>query len=192
MAIYPDSIETRAAAPKFAGEVPRADAVGTAASLVCGSFVRYSLAVDARNSVITDIKFRSNGCGYMVAAADHLAEKLRGRPLTYLAGFTFAETVGRIEGEFGTIPLDRMQCAEICFDAIRAALRELRAARIAESGGKKALICTCFGVDKDAIERAITAKCLETVDDVAAETNAGAGCGSCRMLIQTMLDSDCG
>lgn len=189
MAIYTEEINARAASPRFAGEVAGADAIGTAASMYCGSFVRYFLAIDHESLVITDIKFRSNGCGYAVAAAELLAEKMSGKPLTDLAGFQIGDAIGSIEREFGEYPAGRQQCAEMCFDAFRDGLNMFRASRLDDFGGESALICTCFGVDEAAIERAITQSGVETISDVAAMTSAGAGCGSCRMLIQTMIDS---
>ena len=65
----------------------------------------------------------------------------------------------------------------------------LRARQIEEFTGEKALICTCFGVSEETIEKAVAANKLETVEDVIDVCNAGGGCGSCRFLIQEIIDT---
>ena len=72
-------------------------------------------------------------------------------------------------------------------DAIRNALAAFRAEKISEFHGESPLICTCFGVTEEIIEaHAATAVSVEEIGDA---TNAGTGCGSCRMLIQEILDA---
>jgi NifU-like protein len=85
--------------------------------------------------------------------------------------------------------VDRRQCADIAIEALHAAFAHLRSRRIEEFTGEKALICTCFGVSEETIETNIRVRHLKTVDDVADACNAGSGCGSCRMLIDEMLDA---
>lgn len=188
MSVYPAKINDRAAAPKFASQPAAANAEGVAASFTCGSFVRFYLDIDPTSLVIREIKFCSNGCGYAVAIADQMAEKLTGRRLADLHGLDHAAGLEAAEREFGVLPAGRNQCAEICFSALAAALADFRAKRVQEFVGEMALICSCFGVGEDTIERAIETYGLDTVEGVAARTNAGSGCGSCRMLIQEMID----
>jgi NifU-like protein len=77
---------------------------------------------------------------------------------------------------------------ETAFSALRAAFSDHRARLIGEFTGERALVCTCFGVTEETIERYIAGGAAESVDDVSKATRAGGGCGSCRMLIQEMLD----
>jgi NifU-like protein len=67
-----------------------------------------------------------------------------------------------------------------------ARYRELR---IEEFVGEKALICTCFGVSEQAIIQSIEEYSLTDVEEVAGRCRAGSGCGSCRMLIQELIDT---
>jgi NifU-like protein len=90
--------------------------------------------------------------------------------------------------ELGEFPAGRGHCPEIGLEALRAALADYRKFRIEEFSGEKALICTCFGVSEEKIEGVISELGLETVEEVGDACNAGSGCGSCRMLIQEMLD----
>ena len=82
------------------------------------------------------------------------------------------------------------------YDAIRSprgkgradgALHEVTAVRLS------ALMLDAIKVRSDldtrGIEDVICRMRLRTVDEISINTNAGSGCGSCRMLIQEILDS---
>jgi len=50
------------------------------------------------------------------------------------------------------------------------------------------VVCSCLNVEKDELIEEIKSNNLKTVDDVADETGAGTGCGSCHCTIQEILD----
>lgn len=50
------------------------------------------------------------------------------------------------------------------------------------------IICHCFDVTREDIEKAIKEKGLKTVEEVGEETQAGTGCGGCQDTIQEILD----
>jgi NifU-like protein len=72
---------------------------------------------------------------------------------------------------------------------LQDAFADFRAFQIEEFAGEKALICTCFGVSEERIEKAITENNLQTVEEVGEFCRAGTGCGSCQPLIQEIIDS---
>lgn len=188
MPFYPDKIDAIAAAPPSAGNIADADAVGISASFRCGSFVRYFLTIEPASLVIAQIKFQSDGCGFAIAAAEYLAREVKGCRLADLHGLEAGETLRAFEDESGTLPLKRVQCVEMAIAALRAALARFRERRASQFTGETALICSCFGVGDDTIEQAIDVG-LKSVAEVSAATNAGTGCGSCRMMIQEMIDN---
>ena len=49
-------------------------------------------------------------------------------------------------------------------------------------------MCSCQAVPRAAIEAAIRANALTTVEQVARHTQAGTGCGGCRVRVQVLLD----
>lgn len=183
---YPEKISARFHAPKNAGKARQANAVGTGTGFICGSFVRLFLEIDAATKQIKDAKFKTDGCGFAIAAADFLTEKIVGRKLTELHGSR--DLPAEIERELGAYCPPRRHCLEICLDALEGAFADFRARQIEEFAGEKALICTCFGISEETVEAAIAENSLATVEAVGAICRAGRGCGSCRFLIQDLLD----
>ena len=164
------------------------NAAATGANFNCGSFVRFSLSIDIQSRAVADASFSSNGCGFMIAAAGELADHVTRKNLTELHGLAGTELKKHIQTKLGEFPIDRRECVAACIEALSAAFADHRARRIEEFQGEKALICTCFGVSEENIEKLILENSLATVDEITHASKAGSGCGSCRMLIQEMLD----
>ena len=130
----------------------------------------------------------------MIAAADELVEHITGKNLTDLHGLADAELNKHIQTNLGEFPTDRRECAAACIESLRTTFADHRKHQIDEFQGEKALICTCFGVSEETIESFLSepgavATGRITVDHITQATHAGGGCGSCRMLIQEMLDN---
>ncbi len=185
---YPEKIGRRFYEPKNAGKPEKTNAVGTGASFVCGTFVRFYLQIDILTKEISEAKFKSNGCGFAVAAAEVLTEKIVGKHLTELHGLDKNKLREDIEDDLGKFTESRKHCPQICFDALQSALADFRAFQIEEFAGEKALICTCFGISEEQVEKIIAEHQIESVEEVTAVSNAGGGCGSCRFLIQELID----
>jgi NifU-like protein len=79
------------------------------------------------------------------------------------------------------------RCAAVACEALLDAIREFSNAARDDWAGDEALICTCFFVSERTIEREIQAHGLTTVAEVTRACNAGAGCGSCHLLIEEIL-----
>ena len=188
MSFYPGKINALFSAPQRVGKAAKTNAVGTGASFICGSFVRVFLEIDIQTKEIREARYKTNGCGFAIAAAEVLTQMIVGRKLTELHGLDHAEFFAEIEGELGEFSADRRHCAEICFDALQAALINFRAFQIEEFAGEKALICNCFGISEDTIQALINETSAETVEQIGAACHAGTGCGSCRFLIQELID----
>jgi NifU-like protein len=187
VSIYPPKVAERFASPANAGEVAGITVEGRSASFVCGSFAALSLRIE--DGAIAAARFRTNGCGFMIAAADVLCDWLTGKSVTQLHGLKATELSEIIIRSLERFPLDRMQCGEVVFEGLRDAMAEYRRHRIEEFQGEKALICTCFGVSEETIVNVIAENDLTDVDEVSGLCRAGSGCGSCRMLIAELIDS---
>lgn len=189
MSFYPPQISEKFHAARHAGQCARANAVGTEASFVCGAAARFALHIEKDSKQIFEAKYQTSGCGFLIAAAETLAEKISGRKLTELHGLDDADLRAQIESELGSFPVARKHCLDLCLDALHAALKDFRASRLEEFAGEKALICTCFGVSEETIEQAIDENRLQTVEQVVEDCKAGGGCGSCQPLIEDILEN---
>lgn len=178
--VYPEKIASLIRTSRFARSLETANAVGTEAKFDCGCFVRVEMSISEVGQ-IEDAGYRTNGCGFMAAAAEFLAESVGGRLLTELSG---------VPDPCLQLPPARQDCLQAVTNAFRFAFASYRAKRIEEFPGEKPLICTCFGIAEETVEEFVAAKRPRSVDDVSNTVRAGSGCGSCRMLIQEIIDAN--
>ncbi len=186
---YSEKISARFHALKNVGAAAGANAVGTNATFVCGAALCFSLRIEKETKEILDAKFKTNGCGYLIASADVLAEKIVGRRLNELHRLDKDILRNIIEGELGQFENPRKHCLKICLETLQDAFTDFRSFQNEEFTGEKALICTCFGVSEETIENVIKQNSLETVEEVTDACSAGGGCGSCQPLIEDILDN---
>jgi NifU-like protein len=184
VSFYPKEISKRFNSPKNAGIAESQNAKGIAASFICGSIVQISLRIEDKE--IRESKFKTNGCGFMIAAAESISETIVN---TKLIDFDKVELKRKLMDALGDFPADRTNCLDVCFEALQKAFQNFRKTQIEEFAGEKALICTCFGVSEETIEKLVTENSLESVEEVSMACNAGSGCGSCQPLIQEIIDS---
>ena len=178
--VYPNEIAELIREPKFIGPMENANAVGSEAKFDCGCFVRVEMRIDESTQLIEDILYKTNGCGYIVAAAESISSRLHGMYLTDLEGQI---SVGP---EFN----ERLECSSTVLRAVRSAFADYRTRRVEEFRGENALICTCCGVAEDTVEEFVRSSHPSDVIEVSASLRAGSGCGSCRMLIQEIIDAN--
>jgi NifU-like protein len=188
MDFYPPKISERFHAPKNAGKLQGANAVGTNATFVCGAVLRIRMEIECETKEILRAKFQTNGCGYLIAAVDILTEMIKGKKLVDFHGLERQVLQREIENELGAFSEHRQHCLDLCLETLQNALANFRAFQVEEWTGEKALICSCFGVSEETIENLIKTNSLETVEEVTDVCNAGGGCGSCQPLIQELID----
>jgi NifU-like protein len=116
----------------------------------------------------------------MTAAAESISSRLRGMRLTDLHG----------EIERGPEFEGRYECTSAVLSAVQNSFADHRARRIEEFHGETALICTCFGVAEETIDEFVRSSHANCVAEVSESLRAGSGCGSCRMLIQEIIDAN--
>lgn len=189
MKFYPPKISERCDTPEHAGEMAQASATGTSATFVCGAVLRFSLRIETEAKRICEAKFKTNGCGYAVAAAETLARLVADKYLSELHRLDEAYLRSAIETELEKFPADRAHCLDLAVESLRQSFADFRRRQVEEFTGEKALVCTCFGVSEETVENLVREKSVSTVEQVADLCNAGGGCGSCQPLIQEIIDS---
>ncbi len=180
MPVYPKEISQLISESKYFGKLKTSNAARSEAKLDCGCFVRIEMLIDETPQRIEEISYRTNGCGYMTAAAESLCLRLSGSSLTELQG----------QINCGTAFEERQECADTVLNAVRKAFADHRTRTLEEFRGEKALICTCFGVAEETVEEFVRSAHPIDVVGVSDNLRAGNGCGSCRMLIQEIIDAN--
>jgi NifU-like protein len=181
---YTDKVKEHFMNPRNVGDIPDADAVGEAGSLACGDQMKLMLKIDGHD-VITDAKFQTFGCGSAVASASALTEMIIGKTLAEAATITNRD----IAEYLGGLPAEKMHCSVMGQEALEAAMQQYRGVSGEEAAGRKKLIvCECFGVTADEIERVVRDNALRRIEDVTNYTKAGGGCRQCHGRIQEILD----
>ena len=177
----PDGVREKFLNPKHVGEAATPNFVGRVASFECGALVSISLHID-ESQKITDAKFKAAGCSALVASTSLLIDQILGKPTAEAAAI--GQDTAAISND--ALP-GRNVCASLAREALVNAIQSYSGSARDEWEGDDALICTCFCVSEQTIEREIHAKNLTTIAQVTAACNAGAGCRSCYSLIEDIL-----
>lgn len=180
-----DLVKQQSINPTNVGSVGNAEGLGRVGSLICGGTLRFSLAVDETQH-ITDAKFKSAGCSYLVAASSFLTEQIKGKTTGEAAALA-QDPERSIMKAMGEWPAERRHCAALTCEGLILAVKSYSDAIREEWQGDEALICTCFGVSERTIELEISRGGLRTITEVTKACNAGAGCRSCYPLIEDIL-----
>lgn len=171
--------------PCNVGDAGEPSFIGRAVSFTCGARVRLSIQIDELHN-ISNARFRAVGCETLIGCLSILTERVNRK--TSADAALIGQDTSVLISEFGVEP-DRHHCVQLACEALVDAVREYSDAARSEWNGDEALICTCFFVSEQTIEREIRENGLTTVREVTAACNAGGGCGSCQQLIMEILET---
>lgn len=81
---YHEKVLDHYSAPRNVGSMPKADAAvgtGLVGAPACGDVMKLQIRVDPSTSRISDVKFKTFGCGSAIASSSYLTELVRGMTL---------------------------------------------------------------------------------------------------------------
>ena len=117
--MYTELVMEHFSNPRNVGEIEDADGVGQVGNPVCGDVMRMTIKVDDDDH-ITDIKFKTFGCGAAVATSSMVTEMVMGRSLSEAA-----EISNRTVAEaLGGLPPQKMHCSNLAADAVHLAIED--------------------------------------------------------------------
>jgi len=181
---YTDKVMDHFRNPRNVGAIPDADGVGQVGSLACGDALKLTFKLDPDKKRIVDAKFQTFGCASAIASSSALTEIIKGKTLDEAAKVTNQD----IADFLGGLPEQKMHCSVMGREALEAAIEHYRTGKSVTKTISGEVICTCFGVTRDEIERVIQENRLTSVEQVTNYTKAGGGCGKCKPDIQKLLD----
>ena len=104
--------------PRNVGTIEDADGVGRTGNPVCGDLMEMSVKIES--DVITDIKFRTFGCGAAIATSSMATELIKGKSIDEALEITNRA----IAEALGGLPPVKMHCSVLAADALQAALAD--------------------------------------------------------------------
>lgn len=181
---YSEQVRDHYLHPRNVGEVEKPDGIGEVGNMKCGDALKLTFKLD-KEGVISDIKFKTFGCGSAIASSSILTEMCIGKTLEEASKITNKE----IAEELGGLPPEKMHCSVMGQEALQKAIEFYKnGGKITQEVEKEGVvICNCFNVTDREIEQAIELNGLKTVEEVTNYTKAGGGCGGCIPDIEKIL-----
>ncbi len=104
--------------PRNVGVIENPDGVGKVGNPVCGDMMEIQIKVE--NDILTDVKFRTFGCGAAIATSSMITELARGKTIEEALKITRGDVAEALEG----LPPIKMHCSNLAADALHAAIED--------------------------------------------------------------------
>ena len=114
--MYSDKVWDHFSNPRNVGEIADADGVGEVGNATCGDIMKIYLKID--HDVITDVKFKTFGCGAAIATSSMATEMIKGKPVSEALKLTNKAVVEALDG----LPPVKVHCSVLAEQAIKQGL----------------------------------------------------------------------
>jgi nitrogen fixation NifU-like protein len=118
--MYSDKVMDHFTNPRNVGEIADADGIGEVGNARCGDIMKLWIKVD--NDVITDVKFKTFGCGAAIATSSIITEMAMGKTVAEAEGITNQQVAEELHG----LPSVKMHCSNLAAEALGAAIEDYR------------------------------------------------------------------
>jgi len=106
--------------PRNVGVIENPDGYGKVGNPVCGDLMEIFIKV--KNDIITDIKFKTFGCGSAIATSSMVTEIAIGKNVDEAMKITRNDVANELDG----LPPQKMHCSNLAADALQAAIRDYK------------------------------------------------------------------
>jgi nitrogen fixation NifU-like protein len=111
--------------PRNVGEMKDADGTGTCGNPVCGDLMTFYVKIeprtdDLKKARITEIRFKTFGCGAAIAVASMASEMAKGKTLTEVITMSRDDVAAGLDG----LPPVKMHCSNLGVQAIQEAVKD--------------------------------------------------------------------
>ncbi len=118
--MYTEQVMDHFMHPRNVGEIENADGIGTVGNAKCGDIMQISIKVE--NDVITDVKFKTFGCGAAIATSSAATEMVMGKTIDEALHITNKMVVEKLGG----LPPVKIHCSVLAEEALHAAIQDYR------------------------------------------------------------------
>ena len=118
--MYSEKVMDHFQNPRNVGEIENADVIGTEGNPTCGDLMTIYIKVE--DNIITDIKFKTFGCGAAIATSSMITEMAVGKTIEEALKISRNDVADELEG----LPPVKMHCSNLAADALRAAIADYK------------------------------------------------------------------
>lgn len=116
--IYSEKVMDHFTNPRNVGEIADADGVGEVGNAKCGDIMKMYIKVDG--DVISDVKFKTFGCGAAIATSSMATELIKGKTIDEALKLTNRAVVEALEG----LPPAKLHCSVLAEQAMKSAIAD--------------------------------------------------------------------
>ena len=116
--MYSEKVMDHFTNPRNVGEIENASGVGTVGNAKCGDIMRIFLQIE--DGIITDVKFKTFGCGSAIASSSMATEMIMGKSIHEAMELTNKAVAEALDG----LPAHKMHCSVLAEEAIKNALKD--------------------------------------------------------------------
>ncbi|KZS94096.1 FeS cluster assembly scaffold IscU [Sistotremastrum niveocremeum HHB9708] len=134
--LYHEKVISHYESPRNVGSLPKGDidvGTGLVGAPACGDVMKLQIRVDERG-IISDVKFKTFGCGSAIASSSYMTERVKGLSLEEAGMIKNTEIAKEL-----CLPPVKLHCSTtvLAEDAIRSAIRDYRSKRSALKNPKQ-------------------------------------------------------
>ena len=116
--LYSEKVLDHFSNPRNVGEIENPSGTGTVGNAKCGDIMKMDIQVE--NGVITDVKFKTFGCGAAIATSSMATEMIKGKTLKEALKLTNKAVAEALDG----LPPVKMHCSLLAEEAVKAAVED--------------------------------------------------------------------
>ena len=116
MPVYSEKVMEHFMNPRNVGEIEDADGIGEEGNPVCGDLMSFYIKV--KDNRLSDIKFKTFGCGAAIAVSSIVSEMAMGKTLEEARKITPALVAKELEG----LPKNKYHCSNLGAQALNKAI----------------------------------------------------------------------
>ena len=116
--MYSEKVMDHFTNPRNVGEIENADGIGEVGNAKCGDIMKIFLKIE--NDIITDIKFKTFGCGAAIATSSIATEMILGKPVSEALQLTNKAVVDALDG----LPPAKLHCSVLAEEAVKSAVAD--------------------------------------------------------------------
>ena len=124
--MYSEKVMDHFANPRNVGEIPDADGIGKVGNPQCGDVMW--LYIKVKDGILTDIKFKTFGCGAAIATSSMITELAKGKTIEEAKKISRQDVADSLEG----LPPTKMHCSNLAADALREAIKDYETKKAAK------------------------------------------------------------